>query len=730
MRQFGIGRLGAAIADRARLFAVISVALTLGAFVSMVGGLEFNGDVANVLKVDSPGYRALKKVEADFHPFSTDEVVVVESSGFDNPETFQVLEDLVVELNLLSGVEAAISIFSLPADGASADPYLGSPAANALPPADRLRTLLQRQFLARDLLSEDLTTTLVVLMISGDGGTGLSDDRRGEIAGLAAASAPALTITAAGMTEIHKAIEVALRQDQRKLATISTLLCVLLSLLVFRSWRGALICAIPPVAGVLWFFGFAGLVGITIDPITAIIPTLLIVVGFADSVHLYFTYLRQRADDHDRIEAVRRTMRETGPACFLTSLTTAVACLGIGIAGSKALDMFAVGGFFGMAIQFLAVLLLFPLLAVWLGPDKKPPQVPETMMFMAVSRSAAGLLGHGRCIVGFSVLLLAVLLYAQSQLPIGFRLSEHLRGDTPLAMLQTRLAEKGLGSAYLYLVVTDADSVQGVGADDLAAFDRIGKALFGDGPAGDGAFGFLNAEQFDRLADEDHPLAKRFIAGDRLSYLIPIPIDPTLPSNEIAGEAADIKARLRDAGLEQEFEIVGMPLLSATEVPAMINDLRLGFYVALVLVVALLIVATGSVRLGLLSLIPNLIPILGVEAMLYLASQTLTMTAAVALTLAFGIAVDNSIHLLNRYQREQTETGLSRLASAVSHIASPITATTILLVVGMSVTQISSLPTVAIFGRLVSTALVLAMISSLYLLPAFIEPNHRRREGP
>lgn len=730
MKQFGIGRLGTAIVDRARVFAVVSVALTLGAFVAIVGGLRFNGDVANVLKVDSPGYRALKQVEADFHPFSTDEVVVVESAGFGDPETFQALEGLVVELNLLSGVEAAISIFSLPASGASVDPFLGSPAAAGLSPAERLQTLRQRQFLAADLLSEDLGTTLVVLMIAEDVEAGLSEERRGEIADLAAAAAPVLTVTPAGMTEIHKAIEVALRKDQRKLATISTLLCVLLSLLVFRSWRGALICAIPPVAGALWFFGFAGLAGIAIDPITAIIPTLLIVVGFADSVHLYFTYLRQRADDRDRIEAVRRTMRETGPACFLTSLTTAVACLGIGIAGSKALDMFAVGGFFGMAIQFLAILLLFPLLAVWLGSVAKPAPVPETAVFGAVTRSATGLLGHGRRIVVFAVLLLAVLLYAQSQLQIGFRLSEHLRDDTPLAKLHARLAEKGLGSSYLYLVVSDADGVKGVGADDVAAFDRIGAAIFGDRLGNDSGFGFLDAGQFDRLAAEDHPLAKRFISSDGLSYLIPVPIDPTRPSNEIAEEAGEMRSKLRDAGFEHEFEIVGMPLLSATEVPAMITDLRLGFYVALVLVVVLLIVATGSVRLGLLSLIPNLIPILGVEAMLFAASETLTMTAAVALTLAFGIAVDNSIHLLNRYQREQPVSGVSRLQAAVSHIASPITATTILLVVGMSVTQFSSLPTVAVFGLLVSTALVLAMISSLYLLPAFIEPNHRREAGP
>jgi predicted RND superfamily exporter protein len=167
-----------------------------------------------------------------------------------------------------------------------------------------------------------------------------------------------------------------------------------------------------------------------------------------------------------------------------------------------------------------------------------------------------------------------------------------------------------------------------------------------------------------------------------------------------------------------------MPLLSAREVPAMIRDLQLGFLLSLLLVVLLLVYATGSVWYGILSLVPNLIPILGVEAVLFVMSAPLTMTAAVALTIAFGIAVDNSIHLLSLYQRFSAADAASRLRRTVDAIALPITATTLLLVAGLLVTQASSLPTVAVFGKLVTAAMVFAMISSLYLLPAFLEPRH------
>lgn len=728
MKQFGIGRLGGGIVNRSRLFAALIVALTLGALAAIPGGLVFNGDVTDLLRVDTPGYRDLERMEKDFHPFSTDEVIVVESAGFDDPAAFDALAELVAELQLATGVEAAVSIFSLPTSGATV-PYLTSAEAVALPPGERLGKLIEGQFLASDLLSKDLTTTLVVLAIAQDGDaprTGLGAEGRQEIEDAGARYAPLLSVSFAGMKEIHRTIEEGLRSDQRLLAGTSTLLCVLISLLFFRSWRGALICAVPPITGAIWFFGFAAVTGIAIDPVTAIIPTLIIVVGFADSVHLYFTYLRVRPDSADVADAARRTMVETGPACFLTSLTTGVSCLGVGAAGSATLNAFAVGGFFGLVLQFSAVLLCFPLLLVALERGREPMPVPQGAAFSLVSRGAARLLGLGRAVLVLSIGAFLVLVYAHSRLPVGFQLSEHLRSDGDLAMLQQRISAKGLGSAYVYLIVPDTDGVKGLSPGDVAVFEHLGAALFADRLADTGGVPFLNAGQLDRLASEDPALLKRFVAADGLRYLVPIPLDPTLPSEEIERECAKIVERIQAAGLPGKFEIVGIPLLSAREVPAMIKDLQLGFLVALFLVVLIIVYATGSLRLGLLSLIPNLMPILGVEAVLLLTSQPLTMTAAVSLTIAFGIAVDNSIHLLNRYQQPTTADPGSRLRQTVGEIAAPIAATTMLLVAGLSVTQVSTLPAVAVFGQLVSAALLLAMASSLFLLPAFIEPRLRR----
>lgn len=726
MKQFGIGKFGEFATGNVKMLSIICALITIACFAAMAGGLKFNGAVDDVLKADTPGYRALQKVEADFHRFSTDEVIVIEADSLADADRYAALEELISDLNLVDGVEAALSVFTLPGSGKLDQPYLSSPTGKALPTDQRLEKLLEVQPLAGDLLSADMTTTIVVLMVKQDdpdAETVLSKAARDEVVAIAGDYAPTLSLAIAGMGEIHRSIEDALRKDQKLLATLSTLLCVVFSLAVFRSWRGALICAIPPVTGALWFFGFAAVAGITIDPITTIIPTLLIVVGFADSVHLYFSLLRRRRTDPDLRTALATTLRQTGPACFLTSLTTAVACLGIGVAGADTLNAFAIGGFFGMGIQFLAILLLFPTLAMLLAPKTVSSDGHREASFAPIGRAAAATLGLGWRVVAFTVVLFAALFYAQSQLQIGFSLSEHLQAGSPLKELEKRLTDKSLGSGQLFVVVEDVDGTQGFGEEDSRVLQMIGETLYGEAAGAT----FPSTGQIERLSDENQPLLRRFVSRDQSRYLLPVSIDTSLLSAEIVREAEEIKAQVRQSGFDGAFDVVGLPLLSATEVPKMISDLRLGFYLALALVVLLLMYATGSVRLGVISLIPNLIPILGIEALLFAMSQTLTMTAAVALTIAFGIAVDNSIHLLNRYQYGHGESLRDNVKQAVQHVASPITATTILLVAGLLVTQISSLPTVATFGTLVSAALVLAMFSSLFLLPAFVDLGSNRK---
>ena len=200
-----------------------------------------------------------------------------------------------------------------------------------------------------------------------------------------------------------------------------------------------------------------------------------------------------------------------------------------------------------------------------------------------------------------------------------------------------------------------------------------------------------------------------------------------MPWTTITAQADDARTRLEVAGIE-DFKLTGYSLMSSVEVPRVVEDLRFAFYVAVALVTVLAALLTRSVKVALLSLVPNLIPILGVEAWLALTNRPLTITGAVAFTIAFGIAVDATIHIMNRIRvarRPGAPIDRAVIEDALRTTSAPIITTTIVLLAGFAVTMFSLMPSVSLFGQLTAAAMVLALIGDLYLFPSLLLWGHR-----
>ena len=120
------------------------------------------------------------------------------------------------------------------------------------------------------------------------------------------------------------------------------------------------------------------------------------------------------------------------------------------------------------------------------------------------------------------------------------------------------------------------------------------------------------------------------------------------------------------------------------------------------------------------STIPNLFPILGTEAYLYLSGSGLELTTVLALTIAFGIAVDDTVHFLSHYLHGRRKEGRNHI-EAVKHtlerIGGAIIATTIILCSGTAIVAFAELPQVALFGQLFVITLALALLGDLFILP-------------
>ena len=171
-----------------------------------------------------------------------------------------------------------------------------------------------------------------------------------------------------------------------------------------------------------------------------------------------------------------------------------------------------------------------------------------------------------------------------------------------------------------------------------------------------------------------------------------------------------------------EIRITGLPVLLASEFPPLIDQLRTGLLLAIILAVGVVGIAARSFSLAFATLVPNLLPLLFAEAAIWFMGTNLDITSIIALTIAFGISIDNAVHVINGYNSEyrRHSTQIDALKKALLEISPALLASTVIVCVAAFVTQFSSMPSVNNLGRLLVGTLLAALITNLVVLPSFI----------
>lgn len=708
--------------DRARVWAtvVLSAAALLVAvsLAAAVRTLAFDGDLVGMLRSDSLAQDRFAHLESAFQPFSSDEVLLLEADDLSRPDRFDALREIVIELQLVPGVAGALSVFSLP-DPADGRPLLADAAgADAGPLLDRLDAALPE---AARLIARDRSMTLVVLMPQDR--AGLTPAARDEVlAVLDDFGGGAVTATFVGLPEAYRHLQSALLQDQLRLIPFAVLASVLVAGLLFRSWRAAVLCVVPPLAALAMFMGVLAGLGLRINSLISLVPLLILVLGIANMLHFYLA-LRDGMQTAPGAP-IRHATRVIVLPCTLSGLTTAIAFASFALTGFGAMEEMALAGVAGLAVQTVTVLVLGPSLAVLLGLRKRPPAPPPGWLSAPVG-PALWLCRRRRAVIGTALAALTVSAAGHLSVTPGHSMDEHLLRGGAVAQAEARMAERLSGTGQRFLVLADPDGLRGLTDADLAAlapaiaaFADLGAAL----PEG-AALAALR----DAAAGDMPPVLRRFVSADGLHYAVPLTTPLVQPAGSSLAEAQALEARIAAAGLEGHAHVTGLSHLASLEIPRMIDALKQGMVVTILLVSGVVAVAARSLWLGFGALVVNVVPVLGVEALFWAADRPLTMTAAVALTIAFGVAVDDSLHMLNRYRIERARDPKQAVARSLGLVGVPIAASTLLIVACLGVTQASLLPSVATFGMIVCVAMLLAYLADMFLLPAFLSDPERAR---
>ena len=659
--------------------------LLLLAFVTLIGAtvaaftVSFRSDLDTLLTLPSAERDRQTAFLRDFPHLAQATTLAVEADSI--TALRDPLESALIDLWLAEGVAHVASILSLP--GAATAP---------------LSTLWQDDPLARTLLSQDQTLTLVTITWT----PAASPVQQGEIiAAFAATLGPAARVTDISPQAVSRSLATALQADQTRLLLVSVSVCIVLALWVMGGWRAALVVTVPPLAGLILAIGLVSLLGVALNPLLMVVPTVLLVLGVADAIHFAHAMALARA----RLpvaDAAWAGLRDTWPAAVLTSVSTGLAFGMMALMAPGALGELALFGLVGLGVQTGMVAAgtaaLFAVLA--------PPPRREQLGFGRVSAMAGQALRRPRLIALGSGALLAVTALSLPLLTATHDLGASLPRDAPLTRLIARVDAELAGADRLFLVAPAADPSPGIQPEDA----RRLSALLASGLGLEAPLDSTRPEAFDTLS-----------AADGRALAVPVPMPLLAPSSRLEAQAQTLTRAARTRLGDQRVHLVGPSLTAAAEMPDLLFRLSLAFYATAALIGLGAWAMVRSARTALVFLVPNLLTMLSVSALFVLTGQALTMTGAIVLTVAFGIAVDDTIHLVHRLRRQGADPVTpSGMAATLAHAAPPVIRTTVLVGAGFATLVLSGIPAIQGAGLVLALAAGLALVFDLFVLPALL----------
>jgi predicted RND superfamily exporter protein len=522
--------------------------------------------------------------------------------------------------------------------------------------------------------------------------------------------------------------------------------------LMFRRLWPAVISMLASLIAVIWTMGFAVCLDREINVLMATVPAVIIIVGFSDVVHLCSAYLIELSHGVGKKQAILNSAEDVGKACFFTSLTTFVGFLSLSLIPTPIFRSLGLILGFGVASALLIAMTMVPIFFSVM-PEPKPLRRGSTSTvqdwldhLLAAIETLAMQHSWKVIIVSGVVLFLSLLGLSRLEIETDFakRFSDdnHIRKD--LSWFEERFA--GTTGLDIYVEVPDAD-----GLYDPEIFGRIAK--FQDTlielPRVDAAFSLVNLmreiheeltvdmEGLGHLPSTRQAMAQYLLlfemgGGRDLDRLIDFErrkMRITLRLNDegfranafVAAEAVALGPQILGASVTVEPS--GLTFLLGDWLDEILTGQRNGLLLSISTITFMMMLALRSVRAGLWSMLPNVLPLLVLGGYLggtwdYVDSDTLIFAI-----MAIGIGVDDTVHFLVRYRIEEartpdTPTAINRTFDFAGRA---IVMTTIILAIGFSPFALSDYYTTRLMGILLPLCLVVALLADLFLVPALVK---------
>jgi predicted RND superfamily exporter protein len=564
-----------------------------------------------------------------------------------------------------------------------------------------------------------------------------------------------------GVPPIRVDIIRSLQQDQYVMVPLSAVLFVALSLLIFRSLSMTLLSLFAVMCPVALTVGVMGWVGQPFNLLSNIVPTMSLIIGAANTVHIVSRFQAELARRKGSLrESVCEVMSEMSVTCLLTLGTTAVGFGSLWLARSTLLQALALQAMLAMFWNYVGLLTVLTAGLVIYGPSVDPvrqnrtaPRLVRRLHLSAtltVRRLGHWIVSHaGAIVVSQCILLMAALLWSWDT-RVNSMMFETYEADHAVMRTVRLLDEKLSGMISLELQLQAQDRDDFFRHDTASAVRRLRTRMEAD-PRVTFCRDYTQILQsFDsRIAsDSDETSAAALARVGRLLDRVDV---SRITRDFLATDrsAARVMLRVHDIGsaglkeliadirqqAEQElpadigFQITGDAALHAVCMDVFVRDLFVSLLSASGIIFAMIALLFRSLKTGLLATMPNLMPLVLTLAWMKVRGFELNAGNVIVFAVSLGIAVDDTIHFLARFRELRKVTPDAQVAvyRTVVDCGKAIILTSVLIVLGLSVLGFSEFVPTRRFAELTAITMASALPGDLILLPALLALTSRHR---
>jgi len=734
---------------------IVSILLVLAA-ASGARFLGFNTDYRVFFSDDNPQMLAFEEIQNTYTKVDNIQFVIQAKSGDAvTPEVMDAVEDLTQKAWLLPFALRVDSVSNFQHTTAEEDDLLVADlveGASRMPQADldKVRDIAQHEpALKTVMISPDSEVTAVNVTFQ------MPQKAMDEVpTATAAARKLAAEIEAQypvkiylnGMVMMNNSFMESSMHDMGTLVPAMYLIIIIMMLVLVRSFTATIATIFVLAFSVMTGMGLAGWLGILLTPPSSSATTIIMTLAVADSIHLIVSMMDGMRKGLDKRSAIVEALRINFSPIFLTSLTTAIGFLSMNASDSPPFhDLGNITAMGVMAAFVLSVTFLPAMLAVL--PIRA--KVGKTRFSLGMDKFSGFVIANPRSIMVVSLLVSVVILAMIPRNDLNenfvkyFDKSTSFRADTDFAsehltgMYQLQFSlpsgeSNGVSNPeFLRKTKAFVDWMRAQPEVDHVSsitdtFQRLNMSLHGDDPAW-----YKLPEQRD--------LAAQYLLLYELSLPYGLDMNNQLnvdkSSTQIMAMLKNMTTReLREVTKRSEQWLVdNAPDMQATGVgPSImfayisernIKSMLGGTIIALLLISVLITIALRSIKIGFISLLPNLLPAGLAFGVWGLVVGEVNMAAAMVAGMSLGIVVDDSIHFLSKYLRARREDGLDAEAAvryAFSSVGIAIIVTSVILVAGFMVLAQSTFALNSEMALLTSIAIAAALIADFFLLPVLL----------